>query len=326
MLYFLKKGGLMKLAMLCGGHSSERPISFKSARSIVEALGKDFPLLLIDSGRSEVFTDFEAQMKKEPLPPSPSLVKGLLSHLENNGIEKVCIMLHGGEGEDGHIQGLLDLCRLPYTGSGMGASFLGMDKGLSKMVMEYYQVPTPPWTILNKSKPLPSSPPLPLPLIVKPVHEGSTVGLTKTETGEQWEKALHEAFKADDSILIEQFIPGRELTLTVDETGAWPPVEIRPKKGLYDYESKYSKGMSQYICPAEIAPPLLDRMNRDALLLYEKMGLKGVVRFDIRLDDEKYFFLEVNTLPGMTSLSLVPMSFKAGGLSYLELIERIFHG
>jgi len=317
----------MKLAMLCGGHSSERPISFKSARSIIEALEKSYPVLLIDTGRSEIFTDFEVQTEKEPLPPSPALVKRLLSHLEDHNIEKACIMLHGGTGEDGHIQALLDLCRIPYTGSGMGASFVGMDKALTKIIMEYYHVPTPDWTLLSNRVPRPASPPLALPLIVKPVNEGSTVGLTKIEKEEEWEKALHVAFQADDHILIERYIPGRELTVTVDEDGAWPPVEIQPKKGLYDFESKYSKGMSRYICPAEIPSSLLEKMNRDALLLYEKMGLRGVVRFDIRLEGgREYFFLEVNTLPGMTSLSLVPMSFQAGGLSYRELIQRIFHG
>ena len=326
MLYFLKKGGLMKLAILCGGHSSERPISFKSTRSIIQALDKDHPVLLIDTGRSEIFTDFETQTEKAPLPPSPALVRQLLSHLEAHMIEKVCIMLHGGAGEDGHIQALLDLCRIPYTGSGMGASFVGMDKALTKIIMAYYHVPTPAWTVLSHTATRPASPPLPLPLIVKPVNEGSTVGLSKVDKDEQWEKALHDAFQADDHILIEEYIPGRELTLTVDESGAWPPVEIQPKKGLYDFESKYSKGMSRYICPAEIPPSCLDRMNRDALLLYEKMGLRGVVRFDIRLNREEHFFLEVNTLPGMTSLSLVPMSFEAGGLSYGELIQRIFHG
>ncbi|HHF51877.1 MAG TPA: D-alanine--D-alanine ligase [Candidatus Aminicenantes bacterium] len=316
----------MKLAMLCGGHSSERPISFKSARSIVESLENTPPFLLIDTGRSEVFTDFDSQMRKNPLPPSPALVKKLLSHLEIHGIEKVCIMLHGGTGEDGHIQALLDLCRIPYTGSGMGASHVGMDKVLSKIIMEYYHVPTPPWTYLSKKGHTPPAPPFPLPVIVKPASEGSTVGLTKIEKECGWERAVEEAFQADDHILVERYIPGRELTIPVDETGAWPPVEIQPQKGLYDFESKYSEGMSRYICPANIIPSLLEKMNRDALLLYEKMRLQGVVRFDIRLDREDYFFLEVNTLPGMTSLSLVPMSFQAGGISYRELIQRIFYG
>jgi len=316
----------MTLAILCGGHSSERLISFKSTRSIVEALEGTFAPLLIDTGRSELFTDFDLQQEKEPLPLSTVLTADLLSLIKKHHVSKTCIMLHGGVGEDGHIQGLLDLCGIPYTGSGMGASFMGMHKALSKYIMAYHHIPTPDWVTLKAERPFPPSPPLPLPLIVKPVREGSTKGLTKVEKEKQWKEALKTAFASDEEVLVESFIPGRELTLPVDESGCHLPVEIIPKKGLYDYESKYSKGKSRYICPADIPEGLFQGMSRDALFLYEKMSLRGIVRFDIRLNGDQYFFLEVNTLPGMTALSLVPMSFQAEGVSYKELIQRIFHG
>lgn len=317
----------MRIVLLCGGDSSERDISFKSASGVYASAAKRHDVTALDTGRAELFEDFSLQSAKPPRNGDVSSVLQLLSLLRESKPDLCIIMLHGGHGEDGHMQALLDMCAIPYTGAGMGPSFLGMDKIYSKYIMDAMGIPTPAWAQITSRDDIYSiTDGLDYPLIIKPAREGSTLGLTKIDRAEELDAAVKTAFETDDKVLAEAFIPGREMTVPVMDGVAYPVVEIIPKTGLYDYESKYGSGMSEYICPADIPAETARRVSEDALSLYGAMGLRGVVRFDFRLDGEYYYFLEANTLPGMTSLSLVPMSFKAAGTDYDGLIERIISG
>ncbi len=317
----------MKIALLCGGSSSERDISFKSAAGVMAHMDNVHEVTAVDTGRSEIFTDFTLQKDKPIAENSMDNLISLLGLLKDMDPEFALIMLHGGSGEDGHIQGILDICGIPYSGSSMGASFMGMDKIISKIIMEYHNIPTPGWTSYKRhDKGLPNTGDMSYPLIVKPACEGSTVGLSKINSADELPAALEKALATDDAVLIEEFIPGRELTVPVLNSVSYPMVEIIPVNELYDYECKYGKGKSRYICPADIEPDIAETAASEAVKLYEAMGMKGIVRFDFRLHGERHYFLEANTLPGMTELSLVPMSFKSAGIDYTELIERIISG
>jgi len=256
---------------------------------------------------------------------------GVLERPEHRDVDVVLLCLHGGAGENGTLQCLLDLAGIRYTGSGMKASAVAMDKAMTKKLAAAEGVPVPASikvrigrdgvTDRHLSK---AAHRFTLPVIVKPNDSGSTVGLTRVERVEEMKKALETAAGESSEVLIEQYIKGRELTVSVLDGEALPVVEIKPKKGLYDYESKYTRGMSEYIAPAEIADDLAAGMQRDAVKTYHAVGAEGLVRVDFMLDEDfNYYMLELNTLPGMTELSLAPMAAKAIGLEFHELVDRI---
>lgn len=314
----------MNVALLCGGYSAEREISLRSAESVLEAIKSDHTLFCIDTARFEIFSDFSQQKALPPVTRSLKNTQTLLSLLSDNKIDFALIMLHGGDGEDGHIQGLCEMIGMPYSGTDMRTSVVGMDKVLTKYIMDYHGIPTPHWAFVSKGETLGEIESFTFPLVVKPAREGSTVGLTIVESAECFQKAIDFALNYDSVALVEEYIPGREFTVTVLNGEAYPIVEVCPKSGFYDYEHKYTKGKSDYICPAELDDFIARAITMDTLDLYLLMNLTGVVRFDVRMnDDEDYFFLEANTLPGMTQLSLVPMSFNAAGKSYRDLILAI---
>ncbi len=314
----------MNIALLCGGYSAEREISLKSAESVFEAIKNDHTLFCIDTARFEVFSDFSAQKTLPVVPRSLQGTQDLLSLFSRHNINFALIMLHGGDGEDGHIQALCEISGIAYSGTDMRSSVVGMDKVLTKYIMDYHGIPTPHWAFVTKGETLAEIGNFTYPLIVKPSREGSTVGLTKVDSPEKLQDAVDTAHTYDTIALIEEYIPGREFTVTVMNSIAYPIVEVCPKSGFYDYEHKYTKGKSEYSCPAELDEFIARSITMDTLDLYRLMNLTGVVRFDVRMtDDEDYFFLEANTLPGMTQLSLVPMSFQAKGKSYRDLILAI---
>lgn len=314
----------MNIALLCGGYSAEREISLRSAESVFEAIKNDHTLFCIDTARCELFTDFSNQKTLPVIPRSLQSMQNLLTLFAQHSIEFALIMLHGGDGEDGHIQGLCEMIGIPYSGTDMRTSVVGMDKILTKYIMDYHGIPTPHWAYVTKGETLAEIESFTFPLVVKPAREGSTVGLTIVENENSFQKAIEHAHQFDTIALIEEYIPGREFTVTVLNGEAYPIVEVCPKSGFYDYEHKYTKGKSDYICPAELDDFIARAITMDTLDLYRLMNLTGVVRFDVRMnDDEDYFFLEANTLPGMTQLSLVPMSFNAKGKTYRELILAI---
>ena len=242
--------------------------------------------------------------------------------------------LHGKFGEDGKIQSLLEFRGIKYTGSGVLASALAMDKDISKKILRSAGIKTPDWLSLRKSGfNNPSETDRLImkstgyPCVVKPNDEGSTVGLTIIQPDVediQLKKSVELAFEYSGKVLIEQYIKGREITVPVIGDEAFPVIEIRPKGGFYDYEHKYTKGMTEYICPAELSEDVLEKARKYALEAHNLLGCSVYSRIDFILDDKNELYcLEVNTLPGMTDTSLVPKSAAATGMTFRQLIERI---
>jgi D-alanine-D-alanine ligase len=231
--------------------------------------------------------------------------------------------LHGGRGEDGTIQALLDLTGVPYTGSGHLASALAMDKELSKRLFRSVGVPTADW-VMAPATAQEVADECGFPCIVKPSKQGSTVGLSLVKEPEALQAAIAEANLHDDEVIIERFIPGRELTVTVLGGEALPVGEIIPVHELYDYECKYTPGMAREVFPAELSADETARVQALALKAYGVLKLSGCARIDFRLaPDGEFYCLEANTLPGMTQLSLAPQAAQAAGISFPELCERI---
>jgi D-alanine-D-alanine ligase len=239
----------------------------------------------------------------------------------------VFIALHGGAGENGTVQALLELSGRPYTGSGVLASALAMNKAMSKKVFVQSGIPTPKWQLLTagaRGKDIDVKALGGWPIVVKPNEEGSTVGLTIVSRAEDLDEAVDLSFQYGAETLVEQYIPGRELTVAVLGDEALPIVEIKPQGGHYDYESKYTAGKSQYFCPADLPEALAARIRKLGIDAARCLGCSGVSRADFRLPpDGDPSCLEVNTIPGMTPTSLVPMAAKAAGMSYDQLVARM---
>ncbi|MDS1142587.1 D-alanine--D-alanine ligase [Pusillimonas sp. SM2304] len=295
-----------RVGVLYGGRSAEREVSLMSGQGVYEALRSvDIDAHLFDTGR---YT---------------------LVDLINAGFDRVFIALHGRHGEDGTLQGALELMKLPYTGSGPLASSLAMDKIMTKQVWLQQNLPTPRYAVLTADSDLQSvANELGLPLIIKPPHEGSTLGVTKVEALSELQQAYQLAAKYDEEVLAEQFIAGRELTVPLLGKGksarALPIIEIVAPDGNYDYEHKYVSDETRYICPAEVDDALTASILGIAEQAYVALGCEGWGRADFMLDESgKPWLLEMNTSPGMTSHSLVPMGAKAAGMSYAELCMAI---
>ncbi len=322
----------MKIAVLMGGRSSEREISLRTGQGVAQALrnlGHDVTSVdaadgsVLPAGKEEASAAKRETVLKQPV---SAMLKGLETPAVV-GAELVFIALHGTYGEDGTIQAALDLAGKTYTGSGVLASAIAMDKAMSKRVFEREAIPTPHWVVLEAGVPgrgIDTSLLGGYPLIVKPNSEGSTVGLTVVKHPSELDAALEKAGRHDTQILIEQYIEGRELTVAVVGEEAFPIVEIEPKSGFYDYESKYTKGKTVYTCPAELDKELGRHVRELAVECAAVLGCRGVVRVDFRLtEDDEPYVLEVNTVPGMTPTSLVPMAAAAKGMTYDQLVGRI---
>jgi D-alanine-D-alanine ligase len=239
--------------------------------------------------------------------------------------EVVFVALHGGFGEDGGIQTLLEFAGVRYTGSGRMASALAMDKDASKRLFRDAGIPTPDWRVVRRGDDVGSTlDAVGLPAIIKPVEEGSTVGLSLVEERRDLPAALDEAWRYGPRAMIERYVPGRELTVGILDDQPLPIVEIIPSHGLYDYACKYTPGMSSYRVPAQVPDAVRDRMWKCALGAFKALGCDAYARVDFRLDpQDQPWCLEVNTLPGMTETSLLPKAAAAVGISYPELVERI---
>jgi D-alanine-D-alanine ligase len=325
-----------------GGASSERDVSLASGMRIVTALrSRGHEVTAFDPSRGLIDAETERDLSERKVgtePPSPealtrttggSFLPALETYPEIAGADVVFLALHGGQGEDGTIQALLDMVHINYTGSGHLASALAMDKDLSKKLFRAAGVQTPDWLMAPASiEDVEGS--LGLPVVVKPSKQGSTVGLTVVKQRAQFDEAVKEAWRFDDEVMIEKFIPGRELTVGVLGSRAFPVGEIKPKHEIYDYECKYTAGMAEEEFPAQLSPATASRMQEQAIAAFKALKLGGCARVDFRLafsddgeSEGEFYCLEVNTLPGMTELSLIPQGAAAMGLSFADLCEEI---
>ena len=296
-----------KVGVLFGGRSAEREVSLMSGSGVLAALrGKG-----IDA---------------YPFDPA----ERTLAELAAEKFDRVFIALHGRYGEDGTLQGALEQLGIPYTGSGVMASAIGMDKVYTKLIWLMHGLPTPKYALLTPDTDLRAVPDqLGLPLIVKPPHEGSTIGITKVSGSSEMQQAYDVAAKFDDVVLAEEFITGREFTVAVLGRGknakALPIAEIIAPEGNYDYQNKYFTDDTKYLCPAPLDAELAAEFHRIAVEAYRSLDCDGWGRVDIllRASDNKPFLLEINTSPGMTGHSLVPMAARAAGISYEDLCVEI---
>lgn len=330
----------MNIVVLMGGSSAEREISLRTGAGIARALrARGHDVTALDPATGSVL--LPGSEENTPLPAAaaqPGEVNALAPQREGPHVlespplhraDLVFLALHGGAGEDGTIQALLDLAGKTYTGSGMLASAMAMDKAVSKRIFEHAGIPTPAWRLYRRREGrVPDEGAVHaiggFPVVVKPNDEGSTFGLSIVEHPQGLAPAYEEALRYSNQVLLEEFIPGRELTVAVLGEQVLPIVEIRPKSGLYDYESKYTAGRSEYFCPADLPEAKTSEIQELSLRACRALDTAGVARVDFRLaPDGTPYCLEVNTVPGMTETSLVPKAAAAAGLSYRDLIRAI---
>ena len=325
----------MKIAVLMGGTSAEREVSLASGLAVVNALReRGHEVSTIDTARGAVAPEDESKLLPEGVHAAPpGEVEGAISPIGLCDVRQLreadvaFLALHGGAGEDGTVQALLELLGVPYTGSGPLGSGIAMDKDVSKRLLRDAQVPTLPWRVARAPGFVYDADTIEdligVPCIVKPSKQGSSVGLAVVNEIGELRAAVDEASKYDTEVMIERFVRGRELTVSVLGDQALPPVEIRPKKGIYDYESKYTPGMTEYFCPAPLEEEVVAQMQSYALRAFRVLKLRGYARIDFILAKEQLWCLEANTLPGMTATSLLPKAAKAVGIEFPDLCERI---
>lgn len=331
----------MKIVVLCGGISTERDISLKTSSKVANALkqnGHDVVMIDVFFGMDEVpdfskevdFFQQAEELRQRKAEISEELIKqyGLMGPNVFETCKQadiVFIGLHGENGEDGKIQAVFEEAGIPYTGSDSKSSALAMSKAVTKEIVSPH-IEMPKGIIVHKDdpKPAPEDRVIKAPCVIKPSNGGSSVGVLLVMDDNQFEHALEEDFKFDDTVLIEEYIKGRELTQAVLDGVALPPVEICPDEDeWYDYENKYN-GKTVEVCPAEIPDDVLKEMSEKSVRFGEILGLSVYYRIDYLLaEDGKLYALEANSLPGMTDTSLVPQEAQAVGMSYAELCDKI---
>ena len=329
----------MRITVLLGGVSAEREVSLSSGLRIAAALReKGHAVVCLDPAEGVLTRETERALLAAGVgsaPPSLDALAGLASQSlspvlgtspEVTDTDCVFLALHGGQGEDGTVQALLDLVGVPYTGSGHLASALAMDKHLSKVVLRAAGVSTADWLMAPRNGPMDAADvgeQLGWPVVVKPSKQGSTVGLSIVRAPDELAAAVAEAFRYDDEVMVEQFVPGRELTVGILGEAVLPTIEIVPAKELYDYECKYTPGMAREFV-AELSGALSQTLAEQARTAFAALKLSGYARIDFRLDPAgRPWCLEANTLPGMTPTSLIPQAAAAAGVLFPDLCERI---
>lgn len=321
------------VALLLGGTSPEKEVSKATAKSVLTALrdlGYKVKVINPAYGLNQPKDENKFFEEKEYTEISNRNYVEAINSTMFDDVDVAFIALHGRWGEDGTVQSLLEMRGIKYTGSKVLASALAMDKRMTKIMFQHYDVNTPKWFVVNKKendfglikekiKKF-----FGYPCIIKPNDQGSTVGLTLCRGDVEVEKAVKLALQFSDVALVEEYISGRELTVAIIGQQVLPVLEIKPKSGLYDYESKYTSGKSEYEVPAAVPPKVAEHLQHQALLAFNSVCCESYARVDFRLTkDYKTYCLEVNTLPGMTSLSLVPKMAKAAGITFEELIDRL---
>jgi D-alanine-D-alanine ligase len=300
-----------RIGVLMGGQSPEREVSLRTGTAVHQSLRRrGYDAVMIDVG--------------------PTLYRDL----QDQKIEIAFVSLHGPGGEDGVIQGFLETLGIPYTGSGLQANAIGMHKVMTKTILAAYKIPVPAGTVIKRGERVSSgvalrSARLRWPVVVKPASQGSTIGVTIVRKPSQWPEALELAHRYDREAMVEAYIPGHEVTVSLvgSREGlptVLPAVEIVAPDGFYDFSAKYEKGKTQYLCPAPLSAAITKQINALALKTYQVMGCDGAIRVDFRITPRgRPYVLEINTVPGMTETSLLPMAAAQAGIDYDELTERI---
>lgn len=295
-----------KVAVLFGGNSAEREVSLNSGNAVLNALLRQG----IDAHAIDPKHDDISQIKKL-------------------GFDRAFIVLHGRGGEDGTIQGFLQTLDIPFTGSDVSSSAIGMDKAKTKQIWQSCQLPTADYQIIVKENFEPSTATdilssLSGTVMVKPVHEGSSIGMAKVENAEQLISALEEAFKFDSKVLLESWITGDEFTVSMLNGEALPAISMKTTNVFYDYQAKYQSTDTQYLCPCGLSDNELTELNQLSVEAFKAIGCSGWGRVDfMRNNNKNWFLLEVNTVPGMTEKSLVPKAAKQAGISFDQLVLDI---
>lgn len=300
-----------RIGVIAGGTSAEREVSMRSGRAIYNSL--------LGIGYNAVFID---------------AAENLCEILKEENIEIAFMALHGGSGENGAVQGLLEIMEIPYTGSGILASALAMNKEMSKKIFIYHDISAPPFATVDIKQAgtrdkinvqfITTIVDFPLPWVVKPVSEGSSIGVGMVKNEDDIESAFEEAFSYGDRVIIEKYIAGKEIQIGVLGNKALGGVEVRPSQEFYNYEAKYTPGLTQYILPPEINDSAYGTLKAMALKAHKALGCKGATRVDLILDESNNpFLLEVNTIPGMTETSLLPKIAKHAGLEFPDLLEEM---
>lgn len=291
-----------RIAVLMGGLSAEREISLRSGNACLKALvSKGYNAVAIDAGRDLPF------------------------RLRDEGIEVAFIALHGRHGEDGTVQGLLEIMGIPYTGSGVLASAIAINKAATKDVLISKGIRTPGFVAV-KSADDAGDLKIQFPVVVKPAKEGSTIGINIAKGTEELIPALDEAFRFDSLVIIEEFVKGTEVTVSVLDGKPLAIVEVRPRSGFYDFHSKYTAGMTEYMCPADISSETEKVCKDVAVAVYGVIGCSGAARVDMIIDEAGPQVIEINTIPGMTETSLLPKAAACEGISFEDLVEKILDG
>ena len=291
-----------KIAVLMGGLSAEREISLKTGRAVLKAL--------LENGCDAVGID---------------VGHDLPGQLRAAEAEVAFICLHGRHGEDGTVQGLLEMMQIPYTGSGVLSSSMAMDKVVTKQILLYHEISTPGFLSFRVGDDLSAvlSRCRHFPLVVKPAREGSTIGISIVHGLAELEAGIAEARKFDDLILIEDFIQGDEVTVSVLNNEPLPIIKIVPKSGFYDYASKYTPGQTEYLLPAPLEAVLYNRLQEVSLAACRALACRGAARVDFMVREREFYCIEVNTIPGMTETSLLPKAAAEAGISFNELVMKI---
>lgn len=291
-----------KIAVLYGGVSSEREVSLRTGRAVLTSLTRcGYDVVGVDADRD------------------------LASKLVATGAEVVFIALHGRHGEDGTVQGLLEILGLPYTGSGVLASSMAMDKVTTKRLLIQQGIKTPDFCVYRQGDDLErfSTQIKHWPVIAKPAHEGSTIGVTIANNPDELAAGLRAGLTYDRTILVEEFIQGDEATVSVLNGAALPVIQVVPKSGFYDFSSKYTAGQTEYLLPAPFSKEIYGELQESAVAAVAILGCLGAARADFMIKDGHTYCLEVNTIPGMTETSLLPKAAAHAGIDFDELVQRI---
>ena len=299
----------LTIALISGGVSSEREVSLKSGNQVFEALNKEKYTVL----RYDPKTDLQKLMADAPT------------------VDAALIILHGPYGEDGTVQGMLDLLDIPYQGAGVLGSALAMNKLAAKQLYEKAGLRVPSYVCLTRRDPIDADDcikQLGLPLVIKPVSGGSSIGMSIVKSRDALDGALKKAFEFDRTVMVEAFIKGLEITVGVignDRLESFPPIEILPGEGyeFFDYEAKYTAGATQEICPARIDDAMTEKVQHCARVAHDALFLRGYSRTDFILKDGEFYVLETNTIPGMTPTSLLPRAAEAAGMPFSLLLDRL---